>query len=171
MRELYAQKNAAATAFNTALKSNNGRNDSQTRLAVEQQQKEVQKELDKLRQLSVEMDVIKTQIDAIQNEVESAKNALNNERDPVKAKKLRDEMPGKVNAANQKILELNLAGEKLVTGTGINWNKIPDLELKSILKSNLLLSKFLAAPRGVITRMETFGETPAGQKTMKLVYG
>jgi len=47
--------------------------------------------------------------------VEAAKNALNNEKDPVKAKKLRDEMPAKINAANSQIFELNKAGAKICT--------------------------------------------------------
>ena len=117
------------------------------------------------------MDTIKTRIDTIQADAQAAKDALNNEKDPVKAKKLRDEMPAKINAANQQILELNNAGMKLTSGTGINWNTIPDLELQSVLKKNLLLAKFLATPQGMITKAETFGQTPGGQKTMKVVYG
>ena len=171
LRELYEARNVAAQKLETALKSNNGRNDAATKTAVEWQKTEIQKELDKVRQLSVEMDTIKTRIDAIQADAQAAKDALNNEKDPVKAKKLRDEMPAKINAANQQILELNNAGMKLTSGTGINWNKIPDLELQSVLKKNLLLAKFLATPQGMITKAETFGQTPGGQKTMKVVYG
>jgi hypothetical protein len=171
LKSLYAQKNAAAVALDTALKSNNWRNDAATKSAVEWQKTEVQKELDKLRQLSVEMDTVKWKIDAIQAEAQAAKDALNNERDPVKAKKLRDELPAKINAANQQILELNNAGKKLTDGTGIDWKKIPDVELRSVLGKNLLLAKFLATPQGVITKAETFGQTPGWQKTMKVVYG
>jgi hypothetical protein len=171
LKSLYAEKNVATQAFERAIKSNNGRNDVSTRTAVDWQRAEVQKELDKLKQLSVEMDTIKWKIDTIQSEAQAAKDALNNERDPIKAKKLRDEMPAKINAANQQILELNNAGVKLTSGTGINWNKIPDVELESVLKKNLLLAKFLATPQGLITKVETFGQTPNGQKTMKVVYG
>lgn len=171
LRDLYAQKNAAAHTFTAAIESNKGRNDTQTQTAVEWQSKEVQKELAKLNQLSTEMNGVKTKIDAIQAEVEAAKNALNNEKDPVKAKKLRDEMPAKINAANSQIFELNLAGSKICTTAWINWRTIPDLELKSVLQRNLLLSKFLAAPQGAIARVEWFGQTPGGQKTMKMVYG
>lgn len=117
------------------------------------------------------MDGVKNKIDAIQAEVEAAKTVLNNEKDPVKAKKLRDEMPAKINAANSHIFELNQAGAKICTSAGINWKTIPDLELKSVLQRNLLLSKFLAAPQGAIARVESFGQTPGGQKTMKMVYG
>ena len=59
------------------------------------------------------MDLVKTKIDAIQLEAQVAKDTLNKEGDSVKAKKLRDEMPARINAANQQILELNNAGMKL----------------------------------------------------------
>jgi hypothetical protein len=171
LRELYAEKNSFAKTFETELKSNKGKNDNQTKTAVELQKTEVQKELDKLNQLGKEMDVVKSKIDTIQLEAQAAKDALNNERDPVKAKKLRDEMPAKINAVNQQILELNNAGAKLTTGTGIDWKKIPDMELRAVLKRNTFLAKVLAHPQGLITRAETFGQTPGGQKSMGIVYG
>ncbi len=59
---------------------------------IDTQKTEVQKEIDKFNTLSNETLELKKRIDSIGDEVRVAKDALNNEKDPIKVKKLKSEI-------------------------------------------------------------------------------
>ncbi len=138
---------------------------------IDAQKTEVQKEIDKFNTLSTETLELQKRIDAIGTEMEAATKALNAEKDPIKAKKLKSEIGAKIGAANSEIANLNKAAGRLKDNANIQWKHIPDVTLKNVLNKSPLLASVIATPGGVVAKVEEFGHTPNGQKTMKFMYG
>ncbi|EKE27781.1 MAG: hypothetical protein ACD_3C00154G0024 [uncultured bacterium (gcode 4)] len=166
LKQLYATKNAESIALKTAL--DQPRNKASV---LDLQRKEVKLELDKFHALNNETLELKWRIDAIGAELEAAKNALNNEKDPTKAKVLRDSMPWRVLAANKEIAKLNKAANKLTSSANISWNNIPEIEARRTLTANPLLAATIAAPGWFIAKVESFGHSPRWVKTANFMYG
>lgn len=168
LRDLYAQKNTQATTFENDVKSwsKNTRDN-----AINAEKSQIEAELKTLHLIDTELKQFKSRIDDIHKAASNAQNALRNERDPAMAKKLLDEMPGKINAWNQEIARQNQSAAQTLSRHGLDWKNIPDIELKAVLNGNPLLSSLIVHPEGALAKVTAMEQSANGQKVMKFAYG
>jgi hypothetical protein len=170
LRDLYAQKNLATTRLEADI---NSWSKNTKKTATEAQEKQINDEKAKLVQLEAELKPYQSQIDAIHTESQAAKAALNDatKRDPVLAKKLLEEMPGKINGWNSSIGKINQNAQSTLIAKWLNWKRIPEIDLRAVLGRNPMMSNLIAHPEGILAKVDAFGQTPGGQKTAKFMYG